>query len=194
MVSGFVVSLGLIAAIGAQNAHVLRQGIAGQQVTVAVAFCIAVDSILMTAGVFGMSALIQWWPSAEFVARLGGSLFLLVYGALCFKSAATEKALGAEGRVVTRFWPALGSIALVTLLNPHMYLDTLVLIGGLGAQYGADRGTFAVGAVMASWVWFISLGYGARWLRPLFAKPRAWQILDLAIGVLMWTIAASLWL
>lgn len=192
LLSGFAVSLGLIAAIGAQNAHVLRQGIAGKQVGVSVAFCIAVDSLLMTAGVFGMATVIDWWPDAERIARWGGAAFLGVYGALCFKSAWTDKALGAEGRAITDFWPALGAIAAVTLLNPHMYLDTLVLVGGIGAQYGEDRASFAVGAVSASWVWFISLGFGARWLRPLFSRPTAWRVLDLGIGALMWTIAASL--
>lgn len=190
--SGFVVSLGLIAAIGAQNAHVLRQGIAGHRVGITVSLCILSDTLLMTAGVFGMGALIAWWPPLELVARIGGAFFLLVYGGLCFRAAMKTDALGAEGRVVTAFWPAVWTILAVTLLNPHVYLDTLVLIGGIGAQYGDDRTSFAIGAVAASWVWFVSLGYGARLLRPWFENPRAWQVLDLGIGLLMWSIAATL--
>lgn len=190
--SGFIVSLGLIAAIGAQNAHVLRQGIAGHRVAITVSLCILSDTLLMTAGVFGMGALIAWWPPLELVARIGGALFLLVYGGLCFRAAMKTDALGAEGRVVTAFWPAVWTILGVTLLNPHVYLDTLVLIGGIGAQYGDDRISFAIGAVAASWVWFVALGYGARLLRPWFENPKAWQVLDLGIGLLMWSIAATL--
>lgn len=191
--SGFGVSLGLIAAIGAQNAHVLRQGIAGRQVGVTVALCILSDSLLMTAGVYGMSQLIDWWPPLTEVARWGGAAFLLIYGALCFRAALNTAALDGRGRVVQDFWPAVGTIVAVTLLNPHVYLDTLVLIGGIGAQYGADdRLAFTVGAVSASWLWFLCLGFGARLLRPWFENPKAWQMLDLGIGTLMWFIAASL--
>jgi len=190
--SGFVIAIGLIAAIGAQNAHVLRQGIAGHRVGITVSVCIISDTLLMTAGVFGMGALIAWWPPLETVARLGGALFLLVYGGFCFRAAMKTEALGGEGRVVTAFWPAVWTITGVTLLNPHVYLDTLVLIGGLGAQFGEDRFSFAIGAVSASWVWFVALGYGARLLRPWFENPKAWQVLDVGIGVLMWSIALTL--
>lgn len=191
--SGFGIALGLIAAIGAQNAHVLRQGIAGHQVGVSVAVCIIFDTVLMSAGVYGMGAIIELWPPFESVTRIGGALFLIGFGAMCFRSAFKNQALGAEGRVIESFWPALWTIIGVSLLNPHVYLDTLIFIGGLGAQYGPeDQFSFAVGAVSASWVWFLLLGYGARLLRPTFENPKAWTILDIGIGLLMWSIALTL--
>ena len=193
LASGFVIALGLIAAIGAQNAHVLRQGIAGQRVFESVSVCILCDTVLMTAGVFGMGSLMTLWPALETLAVWGGALFLIGYGALCFRAALKTQALDTTGRVVTGFWPAIATVLGMTLLNPHVYLDTLVLIGGLGAQYNSDdRPSFAIGAVLASWVWFVALGYGARILRPWFENPRAWQVLDVVIGVLMWTIALTL--
>lgn len=191
--SGFGIALGLIAAIGAQNAHVLRQGIAGRQVAVTIFVCIFCDTLLMAAGVYGMGAIVQFWPPFEWVTRIGGALFLVGFGAICFRSALKNHVLGIEGRVIESFWPALWTILGVTLLNPHVYLDTLVFIGGLGAQYGSeDQLSFAVGAVSASWVWFLALGYGARLLRPTFENPKAWTILDIGIGLLMWSIALTL--
>ena len=191
--SGFGIALGLIAAIGAQNAHVLRQGIAGRQVAVTVAVCIVCDTVLMASGVYGMGAIVALWPPFEWVTRIGGALFLLGFGVTCFLSAFKNQALGVEGRVVESFWPAFWTILGVTLLNPHVYLDTLVFIGGIGAQYGSeDQLSFAVGAVSASWVWFLALGYCARLLRPTFENPKAWTVLDIGIGLLMWSIALTL--
>lgn len=191
--SGFGIALGLIAAIGAQNAHVLRQGIAGRQVAVTVAVCIVCDTVLMASGVYGMGAIVALWPPFEWVTRIGGALFLLGFGVMCFRSAFNNQALGMEGRVVESFWPAFWTILGVTLLNPHVYLDTLVFIGGIGAQYGSeDQLSFAVGAVSASWVWFLALGYCARLLRPTFENPKAWTVLDIGIGLLMWSIALTL--
>jgi L-lysine exporter family protein LysE/ArgO len=191
--SGFGIALGLIAAIGAQNAHVLRQGIAGRQVAVTIFACIFCDTLLMAAGVYGMGAIVELWPPFEWVTRIGGALFLIGFGSMCFRSALKNHVLGIEGRVIESFWPALWTILGVTLLNPHVYLDTLVFIGGLGAQYGSeDQLSFAVGAVSASWVWFLTLGYGARLLRPTFENPKAWTILDIGIGLLMWSIALTL--
>ena len=191
--SGFGIALGLIAAIGAQNAHVLRQGIAGRQVAISVAVCILCDTVLMASGIYGMGAMIAFWPPLESVTRIGGALFLFVFGGLCFRSAFRHQSLGVEGRVVDAFWPAFWTILGVTLLNPHVYLDTLIFVGGIGAQYGPnDQLSFAVGAISASWVWFIALGYGARLLRPTFENPKAWTILDIGIGILMWSIALTL--
>ncbi len=191
--SGFGVALGLIAAIGAQNAHVLRQGIAGLQLPVTVAVCITCDTILMASGVYGMGRIATIWPPFEWITRIGGAVFLIGYGVLCFRSALKNRALGSEGQVIESFWPALVSILAVTLLNPHVYLDTIVFIGGIGAQYGEDdRLSFTLGAVSASWVWFVALGYGARLLGPTFENPKAWTVLDIGIGVLMWSIALTL--
>ena len=191
--SGFAIALGLIAAIGAQNAHVFRQGIAGRQVAVTIFVCILCDTVFMVLGVYGMSAIVKLWPPFEWVTRVGGALFLFGFGVMCFRSALKNQALGIEGRVVESFWPAFWTILGVTLLNPHVYLDTLVFIGGLGAQYGPDdQLSFAVGAVAASWVWFLALGYGATLLSPTFENPKAWKILDIGIGLLMWSIALTI--
>lgn len=191
--SGFAIAMGLIAAIGAQNAHVLRQGIAGRQVAVTIFVCIVCDTVLMVSGVYGMGAIVKLWPPFEWVTRVGGAIFLFAFGLMCFRSALKNQALGIEGRVVESFWPAFWTILGVTLLNPHVYLDTLVFIGGLGAQYGPeDQLSFAIGAVSASWVWFLVLGYGARLLRPTFENSRAWTILDIGIGLLMWSIALTI--
>ena len=191
--SGFAIAMGLIAAIGAQNAHVLRQGIAGRQVAVTIFVCIVCDTVLMVSGVYGMGAIVKLWPPFECVTRVGGAIFLFAFGLICFRSALKNQALGIEGRVVESFWPAFWTILGVTLLNPHVYLDTLVFIGGLGAQYGPeDQLSFAIGAVSASWVWFLVLGYGASLLRPTFENPRAWTILDIGIGLLMWSIALTI--
>ena len=191
--SGFAIAMGLIAAIGAQNAHVLRQGIAGRQIAVTVFVCILCDTVFMVLGVYGMSVIIKLWPPFEWVTRVGGALFLFGFGVMCFRSALKNQALGIEGRVVESFWPAFWTILGVTLLNPHVYLDTLVFIGGLGAQYGPDdQFSFAVGAVAASWVWFLALGYGATLLSPTFENPKAWKILDIGIGLLMWSIALTI--
>lgn len=191
--SGFGISIGLIAAIGAQNALVLRQGIASQQVAVTISICILCDTILMSLGVYGMGMMVALWPPFEWITRIGGAIFLIVFGMFCFRSALNSEGLGTEGRAIKDFWPALWAVLGITLLNPHVYLDTLILVGGLGAQYDeAERLSFVAGAIAASWIWFISLGCGAKLLGPTFENPRAWTILDLVIGSLMWIIALTL--
>lgn len=194
ILNGFGVSIGLIAAIGAQNAHVLRQGLARQQVGLTVAVSATIDTLLMSLGIFGMAQLVAWMPDLALWARLGGVIFLVMYGALCFRSALSRRTLTPAQRVVNSPYWALLAILAVSLLNPHVYLDTVILIGSIGAQFpDAQRVGFAVGAVTASWVWFISLGFGARWLEPIFANPVSWKILDGAIGCVMWLIAWNLW-
>lgn len=192
--TAFVLALGLIMAIGAQNAHVLRQGIAGHYVGVTVALCAFFDTVLMTAGVYGFGWLLTQIPSLESIARIGGAAFLLWYGWRCVKSAlAPLGEVSVESRVATSLTGAVATISAFTLLNPHVYLDTVVLIGSIGGQYqGSERTAFAAGAFSASWVWFLCLGYGARLVRPLFENPRAWQILDAVIAVVMFSIAGAL--
>lgn len=191
--SGFSIGFGLIAAIGAQNAHILRQGIFGQQILPCITVCIFCDSVLMSIGVFGFGAVIEKWPSLAMLARIGGAFFLIGYGFYCFKNALQSDVLNASGQVIERFWTALVTTLAITLLNPHVYLDTIILIGGIGAQYGSEaRDYFLLGAIFASWTWFSMLGYGASRLRPLFESPRAWRMLDILIGVFMWAIAVSL--
>ncbi len=190
----FVLAAGLIMAIGAQNAHVLRQGIAGHFVGVTVVMCAFFDTVLMTAGVYGFGWLLQTVPSLESIARLGGAAFLLWYGVRCVRSAlAPLDEVSIEARVATNWVAAITTVTAFTLLNPHVYLDTVVLIGSIGGVYqGAERLAFAAGAVTASWAWFICLGYGARLVRPWFENPRAWQVLDGVIALVMFSIAAAL--
>ena len=193
-VTAFVLAAGLIMAIGAQNAHVLRQGIAGHYVGITVIFCAFFDTVLMTSGVFGFGWLLTQVPMLEDVARLGGAVFLLWYGSRCVRSAmAPLSSVSVESRVATTLPTAIATVSAFTLLNPHVYLDTVVLIGSIGGQYeGTARTVFAVGAFTASWVWFIALGYGARLVRPYFENPRAWQVLDGFIALVMFAIAFSL--
>lgn len=192
--TAFVLAAGLIMAIGAQNAHVLRQGIAGHYVGITVILCAFFDTVLMTSGVFGFGWLLTQLPMLEDVARVGGAVFLLWYGSRCVRSAmAPLSSVSVESRVATSLPAAIATVSAFTLLNPHVYLDTVVLIGSIGGQYeGTARTVFAVGAFTASWVWFIALGYGARLVRPYFENPRAWQVLDGFIALVMFAIALSL--
>lgn len=192
--TGFATSLSLILAIGAQNAFVLRQGLIGQHVFWLCLFCGLSDAILIAAGVSGFGALstsLPWLPGA---LTLAGATFLLVYGGLRFRAAlAGGHALNASG-TARSLWQTVGTAAALTWLNPHVYLDTLGLIGAVAAQYeaGSARRAFGGGAVTASFVFFFTLGYGARRLAPLMANARAWRLLDLGVGVLMWVIAVTL--
>ncbi|SIO20105.1 L-lysine exporter family protein LysE/ArgO [Rhodovulum sp. ES.010] len=193
-VTGFATSLSLILAIGAQNAFVLRQGLLRAHVFGLCLFCAASDAVLIAAGVAGFSALsgtLPWLPAA---LTLGGAAFLLIYGAVRFRAAwAGAHALAAAGRAGSQ-WAVLGTAAALTWLNPHVYLDTLGLIGAVSTRFGdaSERLAFGSGAVAASFVFFFALGYGARLLAPAMADPRAWRLLDFGIGVTMWTIAGGL--
>lgn len=156
------------------------------------AFCAISDALLIAAGVAGAGALTQRVPWLMQVMRWGGAAFLLWYGWRSFRSAmVADAALRAEGQAPRSLWATLGIIAALTWANPHVYLDTVVLVGSISAQ-AADRLAFAVGAMTASGVFFFSLGYGARLLAPVFAQPRAWQVLDALVGAIMWSIAVGL--
>lgn len=189
--SGFTLGLGLILAIGAQNAFVLRQGLRREHVLAVVLVCAVSDAVLVTVGVAGFGALAETVPGLEQVMRYGGAAFLTLYGARAFLAAwrggaALEAGTGAGG-----LRRAILTCLALTWLNPHVYLDTVVLLGAVSAQY-PDRLAFGTGAVTASFVFFFALGYGARLLAPLFHSPASWRILDAGVGVVMWTIAASL--
>ena len=191
--AGFQISLGLIMAIGAQNAFVLRQGLRREHVLAVCLFCAASDAVLIAAGVAGMGTLADRVPAAGAVLRWGGVAFLLWYGARAFRAAwaggETLQAARGGGEPLTR---VIATLALLTWLNPHVWLDTVVLIGSVASQYSGGSVAFAAGAATASFVFFLSLGFGARLLAPLFARPRAWQVLDAVVGIIMWTIAARL--
>lgn len=191
--TGFALGFSLILAIGAQNAFVLRQGIQRAHVFAVCLTCALSDAILIVAGVAGFGALAEAAPWLKPVMTWGGAAFLFVYGAMAFRSALTGSgALKAEGADKGALWQTLLVCLALTWGNPHVYLDTLVLLGSVAASHDGSRVLFGTGAVVASFTFFFSLGYGARLLAPIFAKPRAWRILDAGVGLLMWTIALSL--
>ena len=189
--AGFGLGLSLILAIGAQNAFVLRQGIRRAHVLPVVLTCAFSDAVLVAAGVAGFGALAAAAPWLEPAMRWGGAAFLLVYGARAFLAAwRGGEALYTEGAAQGLRAALLTCLAL-TWANPHVYLDTVVLLGSVSAQYEAHS-SFALGAILASFVFFFALGYGARLLSPLFARPAAWRVLELGVGAVMWTVAATL--
>ena len=185
-------------AIGAQNAHVLRQGIKREYVFLVAAMCTTTDTILITLGVAGFGTIIAQFPLLTSIAAWGGAGFLTFYGFTSFRAALRSRALKVDqpldGQNPSQNLKSIILLTLaVSLLNPHVYLDTFVLIGGIAAQYpAAERVFFALGACAASLIWFFGLAYGARLLEPLFRKPAAWCVLDVLIGIVMWTIAISL--
>jgi L-lysine exporter family protein LysE/ArgO len=193
-VQGLALSLGLIVAIGAQNAYVLRQGLRREHVGSVVLFCGIADAVLISAGVFGMAQALGERPHLARALALAGAVFLAWYGCKALLRVRQSGHLHAtpEG-VGLRRRAAVAQAAAFTLLNPHVYLDTVLLVGSIGAQQsGALQGWFVAGASMASVAWFSLLGFGARWLAPWFARPRAWQVLDGLIGLTMWVLTALL--
>ena len=191
---GLALSLGLIVAIGAQNAFVLRQGLRREHVASVVFFCAITDALLIAAGVLGMAQALGERPMVAHALALAGAVFLAAYGWNALRRALHQNGLLAneEGDGLT--WAAaMAQAAAFTLLNPHVYLDTVLLVGSIGAQQRADLQVwFVAGASSASLLWFCALGFGARWLAPLFAKPRAWQVLDILIGLTMWALSGML--
>ena len=189
LLSGLGFGLSLIVAIGAQNAFVLRQGLRGERVGLVVAVCAVSDAALIALGVAGAGALVQGTPELADAARIGGAAFLLGYAALAARRAWRPGALHAA--------PAGGGSVLLTVLaltwlNPHVYLDTVVLLGSVAAAHGDARWSFGLGAVCGSVLWFAGLGYGARLLRKPFARPGAWRALDGAVALVMSAIGLSL--
>jgi len=192
--AGLGLGASLIIAIGAQNAYVLRQGLRREHVGLSVAICIAVDVSLIALGVGGMGALLGAMPKLLASIRWAGVVFLAVYGARAFRAAWRGPGhLEAAEQVSQSAGTAALTVMALSLLNPHVYLDTVVLLGSIGAGYGPGTSRwFAAGAMTASVVWFTVLGYGARLLIPLFSRDMAWRVLDAVIGVVMWAIAVSL--
>jgi len=197
LLAGLGIGASLIVAIGAQNAFVLRQGLRREHVAAVVAVCVACDWVLICAGALGFGSLVRVFPLVTAIAAWGGALFLIGYGALSMRSALHPDTLSGEegdsGSAPASTRAAVAATLAVSLLNPHVYLDTVVLLGSVAAQYeGVLRGWFTIGACAASFAWFSALGFGARMLAPVFAKPSAWRVLDAAIGAIMWWIAAGL--
>lgn len=192
--TGFTLGATLIIAIGAQNAFVLRQGLKREHVGLVVVFCAAADALLMTAGVLGAGQALAAAPQLTVALAAIGALFLATYGARALHRAWRPGSLPlADGHPATTRQTALAQAAAFTLLNPHVYLDTVMLVGAVGAQQTpALRPAFLIGACAASGLWFTAIGYGARWLAPWFARPAAWRGLDTVIGLTMLLLAALL--
>jgi L-lysine exporter family protein LysE/ArgO len=193
-IQGLALSLGLIVAIGAQNAFVLRQGLRREHVGSIVLFCALADALLISAGVMGMARALGESPLLARALAMAGALFLAAYGWQALRRARQPAQLKAsEGASGFSRGAALAQAAAFTLLNPHVYLDTVLLVGSIGAQQpGELRAWFIAGASVASLGWFVLLGFGARWLAPWFARPKAWQALDMLIGLTMFALAALL--
>lgn len=191
-VTGFALSAGLIVAIGAQNAFVLRQGLVREHVGAVVLFCALADALLMTLGVLGAGQALAATPQLAAWLAGGGALFLAAYGVRALVRALHPGRLdAARGTAGSPRAAVLAQAAAFTLLNPHVYLDTVLLVGAVGAQQpDAARAAFLGGASFASLAWFALLGYGARWLAPWFARPAAWRALDAAVGFTMLWLAA----
>lgn len=192
--TGFATAFSLILAIGAQNAFVLRQGLIKAHIFWLCLLCAVSDAILIAAGVAGFGALVTYYPSFPRLMALAGAAFLLVYGAKRLWAAwKGDYAMTLAGKSAA-LWPTLAVGAALTWLNPHVYLDTLGLIGAISTQFPdpTEKLAFGIGAVTSSFVFFFGLGYGARLLAPIMQSTRAWRILDVIIAVVMWILAAGL--
>ncbi|NMM79922.1 lysine transporter LysE [Acidovorax sp. SRB_14] len=196
--AGFTVCLSLIVSIGAQNLYVLRQAVSGRHVRACVAWCVASDALLIAIGVAGMAQLLGGSPALAHWLSLGGALFLLSYGLFAWWRvwAAPDAQVDASagGMAEPSLLGVLGTLAVLTLANPHVYLDTVVLVGSIGArQDGALKWVFVVGAASASLVWFAALALAGRRLQGVFANPLAWRALDALTGAMMLALAGWMW-
>ena len=187
---GFLLGLSLIVAIGAQNAFVLRQGLLRQHVFVVCLICALSDALLITAGITGFGVLVEQQPLLPRVMTWLGAAFLLWYGYGRFRAALQPSGLHPAQQPAPSLRVAAGTCLALTWLNPHVYLDTVVLLGGIASRLDPGaRLAFGLGAAGASFGFFFALGYGARLLTPLFARPAAWRWLDSGVGVTMWLLA-----
>ncbi len=192
-IAGFLLGASLIIAIGAQNAFILRQGLLRSHVFVLCLICALSDALLIAAGVAGLGTVIARSPVLIAAVTLGGAIFLAVYAALALRRVFDPHGLSAAKTGETRLGAAISICLAFTFLNPHVYLDTVLLVGGLSAQYeGAARAAFAAGAMVASFAWFYALGYGARLLRPFFERPAAWRAVNSIIALVMAGLSISL--
>jgi L-lysine exporter family protein LysE/ArgO len=194
VLAGLGTGLSLIVAIGAQNAFVLRQGIRREHVAAVVAICAASDAVLITVGVSGIGSVVKRWPAALTAAAWVGGAFLVCYGLLAARRAlrpaalTTDGAAGTVGTVGGSLRAAVLTCLAMTWLNPHVYLDTVLLLGSVASTYGRARWSFGLGAATGSVLWFTALGFGARLLRTTFAKPGSWRVLDAVIACAMLTL------
>lgn len=193
-VAGLLTGAGLIIAIGAQNVFVLRQGIRREHVLPVVAVCTASDIVLILAGVIGLGAVVTAHPQVVDLATFAGAGYLLVLAALAGRRAMRPAAIDAGNAVAaTSRWAAVGTAVALTWLNPHVYLDTVITLGAIANTHGSQsKWVFAAGACAASLLWFTALGFGSGKLAPLFARPRAWRLLDVLVAVVMGSLGAGL--
>jgi L-lysine exporter family protein LysE/ArgO len=189
--NGLLVAAGLIVAIGAQNAFVLAQSLRREHHLPVAALCVLCDALLVAAGVFGLAAVLAQSPALLAVARWGGAAFLLWLGVQALRRALNPQALQQQDSGPRSRRAVLLAALAVTLLNPHVYLDTVLLIGSLGAQQPVP-GAYALGAASASLLWFFTLALGAAWLAPWLARPATWRLLDLAVAAMMLAVAWQL--
>ena len=190
---GFAIGLSLIVAIGAQNAFVLKQGLKKQAVFWVCFVCALSDSILVVLGITGFATVIQLYPELVGFAKWAGAVFLLWYGLQhAIQAFQANQSLHASSQNEIQLSKIIIVCLALTWLNPHVYLDTVVLIGSISTQFEQTKLYFALGVITASWLFFFSLGYGARVLIPVFANPKAWKVLDVVIALIMWSIAISL--
>ncbi|MCJ8309750.1 MAG: amino acid transporter [Rhizobiaceae bacterium] len=192
-IEGFLLGGGLIIAIGAQNAFILRQGLLQQHVFILCLIAALADTFLIVLGVAGMGTLISSNPDMLFYVTVGGAIFLAGYALIALRRALAPQGLETSGKGVSSLGKAVSVLLAFTFLNPHVYLDTIVLLGGVSGQYSGDlRVAFGAGASVASFLWFFSLGYGAKWLAPLFSRPAAWRVLDGLIALIMALLSITL--
>lgn len=190
---GFALSASLIMAIGAQNMFVLRQGLKREHIGPIVLLCAASDALLIAAGVSGLGGLLSLLPGLSLGLTLGGAGFLTWYGVAALRRAARPAGLLVQDQPAIALGAALAGTAAFTFLNPHVYIDTVMLMGAVGSSLPpAERPLFVAGAAVASLTWFSTLGFGARLAAPLFARPASWRVLDTFVGLMMLTLAVSL--
>ncbi|WP_246210222.1 LysE/ArgO family amino acid transporter [Nocardioides piscis] len=192
VLAGMLTGLALIVAVGAQNAFLLRQGIRGEHVLPLVALCMVSDVVGIALGVAGLGAVLDRWPAVLPVAQVGGAAYLLAFGAQSALRAWRPKALETDSGPTMPLGRAVLLMLALTWLNPHFYLDSMLMLGTVANSFGDQRWLFFAGALVASALWFPALGFGARLLRGLFARPSAWRVLDSAIAVLMGALGVGL--
>ena len=188
---GFLAGLSMIVAIGAQNAFVIRQGLTRQHVFIVVAICALCDALLIALGIAGLGAIIQGLPWLLEIVRWFGVLYLSWFGIKSVRSAFKNEVMDASGAQTTSLAKVVGAVLGFTLLNPHVYLDTVILLGSISNQF-ADKWAFGFGAMTASAVWFSSIGFGAKAASRFMSKPIFWRVLDSLIAVIMFSIALFL--
>jgi L-lysine exporter family protein LysE/ArgO len=192
-VAGFLLGGGLIVAIGAQNAFVIRQGVIGKHVFLVCLFCALADALLIWSGTYGLSALLKAFPQLIQVMTYGGAAFLVWYGVKALQRALNPEAMNMDEAQSQTLWNALVTCAGFTFLNPHVYLDTVILVGSIAnARAAGEQAPFAAGATLASFIWFFALGYAAVLLRPWLARPKVWRSIDFGIAAIMFLLAGKL--